>query len=301
MSQITDFLGVVSDEVERIFATDFTYAPTTTVPNVEDNKNLTYSNGDEKKGLELTTCVLFVDIRDSVKIKDAHYHNTLGRIYTSFTVSTLRVAKHFGGYVRNIIGDRVMIVFDSKECFKNAVDCAVTINHIASQIITSKVPEFRVGIGIDFGKMRVYKVGIITKGVENPENKNLVWIGDPANFASRLADMANKDIEKQYQVDVVKDAGYLGIVHDKKTHTAASLADYMTELNAIEFDSIVSVDKINIGRYSSIMITEDVLNGLKKERPDCISIKSGWWHEAKGDFRGVNKKVYQASLIWDVH
>lgn len=300
MGQIKDFLETVTTEVDKIFDTTFSYKTTSTVPNVEDNSDLTYSNGDEKKGLELNTCVLFVDIRDSVKIKDCHYHNTLGRIYTSFTVSVLRVAKHYGGYVRNIIGDRVMVVFDEHNCFKNAVECAVTINHIASYIISQKVPEFRVGIGIDYGKMRIYKVGIITKGSENAENKNLVWIGDTANFASRLTDMANKDMEKKYQVDIVKNAGYMGSIREKKTHTATSLAEYLTKLNPIDFDCIVSVDAQQPGRYSAIMITEDVLNGYKKANPNCNSVKNGWWLKAHGDFRGVTKNVYQASLFWDI-
>ena len=215
LDMIKDLINPVSDEIDKIFSTDFTYTPTNTVPNVESNADLTYSNGDEQKGLELTTCVLYVDIRNSVKINNEHYTHVKGRIYTSFVASVLRIAKYHHGYVRNIIGDRVMVVFEPKECFKNAVDCAVSINHVASKIIAAKIPGFRVGIGIDYGTMKVYKVGIITTGVENAENKNLVWIGDPANFASRLTDVAGKPMAKKYSIKrIIKTFG--GV--QKKVH-----------------------------------------------------------------------------------
>lgn len=46
------------------------------------------------------------------------------------------------------------------------------------------------------------KVGIVTKGAENDDNKGLVWVGYPANFASRLTDCANKEFtDIKYQVD----------------------------------------------------------------------------------------------------
>lgn len=294
---IKDLINPVSDEIDKIFSTDFTYTPTNSVPNVEGNTDLTYSNGDEQKGLKLTTCVLFVDIRDSVKINNEHYTHVKGRIYTSFVASVLRIAKYHHGYVRNIIGDRVMVVFDPKECFKNAVDCAVSINHVASQIIAAKIPGFHVGIGIDYGTMKIYKVGIIATGVENAENKNLVWIGDPANFASRLTDMAGKPMEKKYSMKRIFET-ILGKrnVNGKYNHDA--LIERLKSYNSSDFNSIQSIDELDAGTYNNILITKDVFEGLKKQDPNRNSIKRNLWKEANGDFRGVDKNVYQASLIW---
>ncbi len=48
------------------------------------------------------------------------------------------------------------------------------------------------GIGIDYGKMLATKVGIIKRGSENTENKSLVWVGKPANTASKLTDAAEQ-------------------------------------------------------------------------------------------------------------
>ena len=52
--------------------------------------------------------------------------------------------------------------------------------------------SFRCGIGIHHGMMNVIKVGLETHSDENNDYKNLVWIGEPANLASRLTDMAGK-------------------------------------------------------------------------------------------------------------
>lgn len=96
-----------------------------------------------------------------------------------------------------------MVVFSPDQCFTRAVFCAVTINHIA-KLINKKFDnfEFKCGIGIDYGKLNVMKVGIKKKGAENDDNKGLVWVGYPANFASRLTDCANKEfIDTIYKVD----------------------------------------------------------------------------------------------------
>jgi adenylate cyclase len=61
--------------------------------------------------------VLFVDIRNSVKLNEKHQTQTMGRIYTAFTKAILKIAYHHNGFVRNIIGDRVMIVFSSGKLF----------------------------------------------------------------------------------------------------------------------------------------------------------------------------------------
>ena len=59
--------------------TGFTFNPKTSVPGLDDT-NLTYGNGEEKKGIEINTCVLFVDIRDSVQLTKDKQIRTMGKI-----------------------------------------------------------------------------------------------------------------------------------------------------------------------------------------------------------------------------
>ena len=186
MNNVQDLLSQVSADVDDIIQKDFTFTHVTEVPQVDD-ANLTYESGKDKRGEEIDTCVLFVDIRNSVALNSESKTKTMGRRYTAFTKSVISAADKCGGLVRNIIGDRVMVVFPEADCYQNAVECAITINHIAQKIINQKLQghDFKCGIGIDYGKIRCIKVGKIKKGAANQDYKNLVWIGRPANMASR--------------------------------------------------------------------------------------------------------------------
>ena len=75
--------------------------------------------------------MLFVDIRNSVQLTKDKQDRTMGRLYSVFAHCVLLAAQEEGGFVRNIIGDRVMIVFPPDKCYTKAVHCAITINHIA--------------------------------------------------------------------------------------------------------------------------------------------------------------------------
>ena len=105
-----------------------------------------------------------------------------------------RCARHNDGHVRGIIGDRVMVIFDRKDCFRNAVECAITMNSVAKYVINKHFRNGEVicGIGIDTGKMLATKTGIRRKGSEQSNYRNLVWLGRPANIASKLTDLAKQ-------------------------------------------------------------------------------------------------------------
>ncbi|WP_180904080.1 adenylate/guanylate cyclase domain-containing protein, partial [Flavobacterium chungangense] len=189
---IKSLLSEIESDVIDIKVKKFDYIRTTSVPNRYDT-TLTFERGENKTGKELETCVLFVDIRNSVALNKKHTTQTMGRIYSIFTKSILKAAKYHKGHVRNIIGDRVMIVFDPNNCFTNSIECAYTINNISNIInSTFTAVDFKCGIGIDYGNLKVLKIGLHRRGSEVVDNKNLVWVGYPANIASRLTDNANK-------------------------------------------------------------------------------------------------------------
>ncbi|GMA58027.1 adenylate/guanylate cyclase family protein [Alicyclobacillus sacchari] len=179
------------------FAEDFELIDVTTVPSVND-KSLTFDN----VGYVLESTVLYIDIRRSTSLSDKHQKGTTGKLYSSFVEEMIRAARYHGGHVRGIVGDRVMVVYDreknGKDCFTNAVNTAYLMNSIMSYVIK---PYFRkrynntieCGIGIDYGSMLVTKVGTISRTEDHGNYKDLVWLGRPANQASKLTDQANKD------------------------------------------------------------------------------------------------------------
>lgn len=298
----------VTSEVEDIFNTELVFPHTTTVPNVDDT-DLTYANGETKKGKEITTCVLFVDIRNSVALNQETYTKTMGRIYTSFTKSVLRAAAHCDGYVRNIIGDRVMVVFPEDNCFQNAVDCAITINHIAQYVINPQVKnhDFKCGIGIDYGKMRCIKVGVEKHGTENTDNKNLVWIGRPANMASRLCDNANKEVQLykvihtvyEPRLDLLQTQSIFGNL-ERKVKTETLTAEQITEIITRNgYNSIMSVEKEgDPAMRNPILVSKDVYDGFRKACPNYNSVKENWWKIDNRHIRDASFTVYGADLHW---
>lgn len=184
----------ISDEVDCICCHDTTFARTAIVPSVED-PDITFNRHGDRKGKELNTCVLFVDIRGSVQKNDKHRTKVLVNMYSSFVYGVLKITRAYNGHVRNIIGDRIMVVFDEVNCCDNAVGCAGAIHYFCNNKMSSILPNdsFRCGIGIHYGEMSVIEVGLQVPGKENSDYKNLIWIGEPANLASRLTDKAGKN------------------------------------------------------------------------------------------------------------
>jgi adenylate cyclase len=190
-----DFLNEINQDIKDIFRYDIETSKTYLVPTRND-ASLTFPIGTHKKGKLLETCVLMVDIRNSTKISKLLKNDIvkLGKIYSSFIYAMTNIADEYG-YVRNIVGDRVMVVFEPNNCFADAINCAAVMYTVARKILLphAGLEEFKIGIGVDYGEMLVLKTGIQKRYHEQSEHKGLVWVGDVANTASKLCDFANKE------------------------------------------------------------------------------------------------------------
>lgn len=262
-----------------------------------------------------------MDIRGSVELNQKHYKDTMGKIYTAFTKSMLKIAQHHNGFVRNIIGDRVMIVFNEENCFTNAVDCAITINRTAQIIndIFTNV-DFKCGIGIDYGTMKVIKVGTERKGSENTENKNLVWVGKPANIASRLTDVANKEVERVYikyekynpLVLTIEDIFNIpkgltnsrgGFITNEEITTNEEFSKNLSYNDGVFLykNGVIKDFQKDKIIFESILMTEAVFKEFKKENPNRKSIKEEFWTEIPNyNIKNVSSKVYQGDVFWKI-
>ncbi len=95
-----NFFNKITSVINDWKNTSFTFYQKQYVPGLDDS-NLTYGNGEEKKGVEINTCVLFVDIRNSVQLTKDKQVRTLGKVYSVFTYCILLAAQNEGGYVRS--------------------------------------------------------------------------------------------------------------------------------------------------------------------------------------------------------
>jgi class 3 adenylate cyclase len=317
----------ISADVDDLLATNFDYTNTTSVP-YDNDQGLSYEGGKTKLGKIIETCVLYVDIRNSVQLNKNHTGLTMGKLYTAFIKSVIKAGRHHSGHTRNIIGDRVMIIFDTKNCYTNAVNCAISINHIAQKIINTKFKtvEFKCGIGIDQGSMKVIKVGVPRKGSAANANRGLVWAGKTANLASRLTDMGNKTItETYYEVtrmpynhydhNPIYSALSLSPFSQTKPNPLAPLYLKQETVNKSEDDFIDGMymsggemywhgDKVVHFEKKSremifkpILITERVLKGLKAEALDSHLHQPAFWKE-QPSIKDVDVKIYGGDLNW---
>lgn len=309
MPKFIDLLNDVKSVVDDFNQTTFDFVPTVEVPCIDDT-DLTFGDGEEKKGKHIKTCVLYVDIRNSVEMVHRHSIEKMGKVYSAFTKSVQMAAISHNGRIRNIIGDRVMVVFPKADCYKNAVDCAISINHLMKYVLNKKIygMEFQCGIGIDCGDMYCIKVGMPKRGEEREDNRRLVWVGDPANHASRLTDFANKEYsELKYKVlnhfrtlrreanQYFNPSQLTGVQCREEIMTGDEAVNKILDGTSVH---IQPINKIESYQYSPILISENVYNGFRLACPYYNSIKNNWWKETGQKIRDINFKVYGADLEW---
>ena len=320
-----NILNEIETDIIDIKTKNFRYTSTTAVPSRHDT-SLTFERGVDKLGKEIETCVLYVDIRNSVDLNRKHHTQTMGRVYTAFSKSMLKIARYHKGCVRNIIGDRVMIVFPKDNCYTNAVDCAISIYHISNYLINKVFTEvdFKCGIGIDYGNLKVVKVGLHRNGSEGFDNKNLVWVGYPANIASRLTDVANKTINNS-KVNVKyypTNYGYLfptiGMFGQSRRNSEKMYSDIPREelLTNEEFakkltfydtlgisyngGKLIRFDKIESKiDFPPILMTSRVFSSFKSANPNRSSITQNLWKKIENhNIKNVDVDVYGGTINW---
>lgn len=318
---LEDFRKNLEEEIEGILDEDFKIDITETdiVPSLDDS-GITYPNletGVQKCKL-IETCVLYIDLRKSTDLNLTHRRETMSKLYSTFIRSIMKSAGEYNGKVRNVIGDRVMILFDSDNCFGNAYKTAVLLNSVIAKLLDKhfKNNEIKAGIGIDYGKMLVTKGGIIKKGYENTNYKSLVWLGRPANVASKLTDLANKaiettssekvhylerskepyghnrsniSIEEFFEVDLFM---YPGWEKNSPGFTEPSFRNKNLPLTFYYLRN--KIDKRNKSITTKpILMTEVVYNGVLKEASEMQSVKEKRITEVKNlQVPGYTGKVY---------
>jgi adenylate cyclase len=309
---LKEFLTDIDNQVEIVLSSDFEIQiiDTDYVPTFNDS-DITYDNLDQKvkKCKRLESCVLYVDMRDSTQISADKRPATLAKIYSSFVKSMIASARYFGGHVRNIIGDRVMVVFDKDDCFKKAIDTAILMNSVNKHILNKRIKniDFKCGIGIDYGKMLIAKAGAVRRGSETEFYRSLVWLGKPANVASKLTDVANKttyfctpDI---YQGNYYRNT-------QKWLWFHRSYDDFIDDLEVTESHNLRHKDKYfytfikshsyHTASVSPILMTQAVYEGLKKSHSDDESIKKGWWTTQSASVKNYDGSIFGGDVIFPV-
>src|SRR6185503_16182095 len=329
---IIDTLKEIENSVADICTLGFeiTKAQGHYVPGYEDT-SLSFESGKNKRGKTICTCVLYADIRDSTTLSHSHTHETMSRLYTAFVKSMIMVADEHNGVVRNIIGDRVMIVFPQDNCFQNALNAAISIYTVASEILNKQFTtlSFKCGIGIDYGEMTIIKAGLPKREPERTNYKNLIWIGKPANIASKLTDIAHKTIKKTFFKVSYYGYNFFGFhfptfnIQGVPTAAPASQSMYHSFISVDELDELAFTKEISWnstlgfsyskGKFVSfekierdyveapILFTEAVYSGFIAAYPNDPTIKKNYWKKQQVALKDYSGQVYGGTVFWDVY
>ena len=304
------FRDSIDDEVRTILGGDFEViiGESDTVPSVGDS-GLTYPNLDsgKQKCKLLESCILHVDIRDSTDIGERHRRENLVRLYSAFVRTMSRCAGHFGGKVRNIVGDRVMVLFDEDRCFTNAVNTAILMNSATNYVIDKhfELDTIKCGIGIDYGKMLTAKAGVVKRGQESSTSRSLVWLGRPANVASKLADEANKT--RHWTTPAIMEGHYYPSLDDWSWSRVAA-SEFLDKLTKTYtpvlrhpdqyFRSFFQTTFSHTHTMPPILMTKAVFDGYKSENPSVESIKNNWWAKQNLEVTGYDGDIYGGGVIF---
>lgn len=145
-------------------------------------------------GKEVELAMLFIDVKESTKIVDAFRLKTAARMYQSFLRGVTLIALKNGGEVRSFNGDGVLVTFHGDSKCDNAVRSALQMMDFANTVLKPKLRSYFVnnkqaqnlifdcGIGIDVGN-----VFVVRGGAKGDDNNDLVWVGNPTNYAVKLS------------------------------------------------------------------------------------------------------------------
>lgn len=315
---LDDLKADLDGEVSTILAADFSVEVTTTtdVPHSNDPK-ITFPNLDAKtlKAKLIDTCVLYIDIRRSTELNLAHKPQTVAKLYSAFVRTMTRCAQQYEGQVRGIIGDRVMVLFDCDKAFVNAVNCAVLMNSASKYVINKhfKKGEVTCGIGIDAGRMLATKTGVRKHGNEQQNYKALVWLGRPANVASKLTDIANKPAESVTLPCVRVAYGAIApmpperwIWRDEWPHVfvqsleATSYPAHMIRHTNPRYAVHHLFEKTIVTNEATppILMAEVVWKGFRAAAPDDKIVKGGWIKKVDVEVPGYSGAVYGGDVIF---
>lgn len=155
---------------------------------IVDREKLTYTNG-----FYVHCTALFVDIRDSSNMTDAHKRPVLAKIYRSFISEMVALMNgHDTCREVNINGDCVWCVCETN--YKKDIDGVFSLAAKACSLVDilnyklkkKDYQRYEVGVGIDYGRALMIKAGYKGSSIQD-----VLWMGDVVNQACHLSNEAN--------------------------------------------------------------------------------------------------------------
>lgn len=141
--------------------------------------------------VEIDATVLYADLASSTRMVEVHKDWFAAEVYKSYLYCAAKTIRARGGIITAYDGDRVMGVFIGNSKNSAAAKCGLQINWTSKKMVAAKIAEkypkssfvLKQRVGIDTSKLFVARTGI--RG-----SNDLVWVGNAANNAAKLAALA---------------------------------------------------------------------------------------------------------------
>jgi class 3 adenylate cyclase len=177
-------------EGHEILDGPFTVSPGRAIPSVQDIALGT------NEGRQLRLVALFVDIRKSTAI--VHHLGLVraARVYKAYMRAVTRIVRARSGELLSFNGDGVAAGFVGDDAPTEACLTAMNLYWFLERILKPRVdatlrqfhapPElsFDFGIGVEVGDVLV-----VRGGIRGNDNSDLVWAGNPVNYAVKLSSL----------------------------------------------------------------------------------------------------------------
>lgn len=146
------------------------------------------------KGLEFQATVLYIDMRGSTAILNAHRKRVVAKIHMLYYHAIVKIAKATGGEIRSFNGDSLLVFYQgtTKQTLSNAVKAAMQMKFAITTLLNDNLKNYTdidFGIGIDYGSILATKVGI----GGSDETKDLIWIGNAVNKSTKISDKCSSN------------------------------------------------------------------------------------------------------------
>lgn len=207
---MSEFRDTLISGTEYFFDGDYEIIQGRVIPSVDE---VTFG----RYGKEVELAMLFIDVKESTKIVDAFRLKTAARMYQSFLRGVTMIALKNNGEVRSFNGDGVLVTFHGDSKCNNSVRAALQMMDFINNILKPKLRSYFInnkqaqnlifdcGIGIDVGN-----VFVVRGGVKGDDNNDLVWVGNPTNYAVKLSaqskvsnkNSAGEDIPTIYNIHI---------------------------------------------------------------------------------------------------
>jgi len=162
-------------------------------------------------GEDRVLAVLFADIRGFTAIAERMEPERMVLSLNSYFSRMVDIIMRHGGIVDKYIGDCVMAFFgapvqhpdDAQQAVLSALEMQEALAEFNREQAKSGLPEFRIGIGINYGSVTVGNIG-------SDKKMEYTVIGDMVNLASRL-----ESLTKIYKQELIFSEGVYREVHRK--------------------------------------------------------------------------------------